>query len=64
MDRMILRARTSDVTALDLPFGGFTTTPNPLHESRKTDFCGYHNPNDVAILVPEMGLLSKVCNRS
>ena len=61
---MILRAITSDATALDLPFGGFTTTPNPQYESRKIDFCGYHHPNYFAILVPEMGLFSKICNRS
>ena len=64
MGRMILRAITSDATALDLPFGGFKTTPNPQYESRKIDFCGYHHPNYFAILVPEMGLFSKICNRS
>ena len=63
MGRMILRAITSDATALDLPFDGFTT-PNPQYESRKIDFCGYHHPNYFAILVPEMGLFSKICNRS
>ena len=64
MDRMILRAITSDATALGLPFDGFTTTPNPQYESRKIDFFGYHHPNYFAILVPEMSLFSKICNRS
>ena len=64
MARMILRAITSDAIALDLPFVEFTTTPDPQCESRKTDFCGYHHPNYFAILVSEMGLFSKICNRS
>ena len=60
----LLRAITSDATALDLPFGGFATTPNPQYETSKIDLCGYHHPNYFAILVPEMGLFSKICNRS
>ena len=33
---------TSGATALDLPFGGFTTTSNPLYQRRKMDLCGYN----------------------
>ena len=64
MGRMILRAITSDATALDVPFVGFTTTPKPQYESKKIDFCDYHHPNYFAILDPEMSLFSKICNRS
>ena len=60
----LLRAITSDATALDLPFGGFTTTLNPQYEISRIDLCGYHHPNYFAILVPEMGPFSKICNRS
>ena len=60
----LLRAITSDATALDLPFGGFTTTPNPQDKTNKIDLCGYQHPNYFAILVPEMGLFSNTCNRS
>ena len=51
-----LRAIKSGATALDLPFGGFTTTPNPQYESRKLDLCGYHHPNNFAILVSKMDI--------
>ena len=44
---------TSGATALDLSFGGFTTTPNPLGESRKINLSGNHHPNHFAILVSE-----------
>ena len=54
----------SGATTLDLPFGGFTATPKSQYESRKIDFCGYHHPNYAAMLVREMGLFSKICNRS
>ena len=60
----LLRGITSDATAVDLPFGGFTTTPQPQLETSKIDLCGYHHPNYFAILVTEMGLFSKICNRS
>ena len=48
----LLKAMTSGVTALDLPFSRFTTTPNPQYETRKIDLCGYHHPNYFAISVP------------
>ena len=57
-------AMTSGVAALDLPFSRFTTTPNPQYESRKIDLCGYHHQNYFSILVPEIGLVSRICNRS
>ena len=60
----LLRAITSDATALDLPFGGFTTTPNLQYETNKIDLYVYHHPNYFAILVHEMGLFSNICNRS
>ena len=60
----LLRAITSDATALDLPLGGFTTTPNPQYETSKIDLCGYHHPNYFAILVPEMGIFSNILHRS
>ena len=46
----LLGAMTSDATALDLTFGGFTTTPKPQYESRKIDLCDYHHSNYLAIL--------------
>ena len=60
----LLRAMTSSATALELPFGGFTTTPNPQYESRTIDLCGYHHPHYFAVVVSEMGLFSKICNES
>ena len=51
MGRMILRAITSGATALDLPFGGFTTTSHPQYETSKIDLCAYHHPNYFDILV-------------
>ena len=60
----LLRAITSDATVLDLSIGRFTTTPNPQCQTGKIDLCGYHHPNYFGILVPEMGLFSKICNRS
>ena len=64
MGRMILRAITSGATALDLPFGGFTTTSHPQYETSKIDLCAYHHPNYFDILVPEIGLFSDICKRS
>ena len=58
------RAVVSGTTLLDLLFDGFTTTQNPKYQRRKINFCGYHHPNYFARLVPEIGLFSKVCNRS
>ena len=55
-----LRTTTSGATALDLPFGGFTTTPKPQYESSEIDLCGYRDPDYFAIIVPEMGLFSKI----
>ena len=46
------------------PFGGSTANPNFKNERRKIDFGGYHHPNCFAILVPEIGLFSKICIRS
>ena len=60
----LLRAMASGATTLEFPFGGFTTTPTPKYESRKIDLNGYHYPNYFAILLPEMGLFSKIFNRS
>ena len=40
---------------LDLPFGGFTTTKNPLYKVGK-HICVATTPNHFAILVPGMGL--------
>ena len=56
-------AMTLGDTALDLPFGWLRTTPNHQYQRSKKDLCGYHHQNYVAILVPEMGLFSKVCNK-
>ena len=50
--------------ALDLLFGGLTTTPNPQYQRRKIDLCGNHRPNYFLRLVPEVGLFLKVCYRS
>ena len=57
-------AMTSGNTALDLSFGGFTTTWNPQYEKRKKDLCGYHHPIYFPKLVPEIGLFSKISNKS
>ena len=55
---------TSGATSLDFPFGEFTATPNSQYEIKKKDLCDYHHPNYFAILVPEIGPFSKICNRS
>ena len=60
----LVKAMTSRDAALDLPSGGLTTILNPYYESRKIDLCGYHHPHYFAILVPEMRVFSKICNRS
>ena len=60
----LFRAMTSWATALDLRFGGFTTTPKPQYESMKIDLYGYHHPNYFAILVPKICLISKIWKRS
>ena len=52
-------AVASWATAMDVPFGGLTTTPIPQHQMRKIDLLGYHCPNYFARLVPEMGLFWK-----
>ena len=56
--------RTMRSVATALPFGGFTTIPNPQYESQKINLCGYHHQNYFAIIVPEMDLFSKTYNRS
>ena len=43
-----------------LPFGGFATTLSHQYQRRNIDLCGYQHSNYFAILVPEMGLYSKV----
>ena len=59
----LLRAMTSGATALDLPFGGFTTTPNLSYESRKIGLCGYHHPNNFVILVSKMDIFFNIPNK-
>ena len=59
--RNLYRVVVSGATALDLLFGGFTTSPVP---KEKIDLCGYHGSNYFARLVSEMSQFSKVCNRS
>ena len=54
----------SEATAVDLLFGGLKTTPNPQYQMGKIYLCGYQRLNYFARLVPEMGLFSKICNRS
>ena len=58
------RVVISGATALNLLFGGLTTTPNSQFQRRKIALCGNHRPNYFARLVPEMGLFSKVRSRS
>ena len=60
----LYRRVVSGATGLDLLFGGFTQTPNLKYQRRKTDLCGYHRSDYFARLVPQMGLFSKVWNRS
>ena len=60
----IHRAMGFGTTVLDLPFGGLATTRNHQYQKRNIGLRRYHNPNYFAILVTEMGLFSKVCNRS
>ena len=59
-----LKAMKSGATTLNLSFGGFTTISNPQYEKREIDLCGYQHPIHFLILVPKMGLFSKICNRS
>ena len=54
----------SGATTLEPSFGGLTITPNPQSQKRKIDLCVCHRPKYFARLVPEIGLFSKVCNRS
>ena len=58
------RVVATGATAIGLFFGGLTTPPNLEHRRRKIDLCGYHHTNYFARLVPDMGLFSKICNRS
>ena len=53
----------SGATALELPFGGLAAILNHQYQRRNIDLRGYQLPNYIAILVPEMGPFSKVCNR-
>ena len=55
-------AMASGATALYLPFSGLTTTLNQQYQRINIDLCGCYSPNYFAILVPEMSLISKVCN--
>ena len=57
-------AVASGETAVDPPFDGLTTTPNPHYQNGKIDLCAYHCRNYFARLVPEMRLFSKVLKRS
>ena len=58
------RAKASGTTALDLLFGGLAATSNTQCQREKIDLCGYRRSDSFARLVPEIGLFSKVCNRS
>ena len=49
----------SGATALEIPFGGLTTTQNHQYQRRNIDLCGFHHSNYFAILVTEMGLFQR-----
>ena len=57
-------AVASGATAVDLPFGGLTTTPNPHYHRRKIGLCACHCPNYFARLVPAIGLFTNVWGRT
>ena len=54
----------SVATALDIPFGRLGATLNHQYQRIDIDLCGYKPPNYFAIVVPEMGLFSKMCKTS
>ena len=58
------RAMAFGATVLDLLFGWLAATSNTQCQREKIDLCGYHRSDYFARLVPEIGLFSKVCNRS
>ena len=53
------RVVVSVATALDLLFGGLTTTQNLQYQMKKLDLCGYHHPTYFARSVPENGCIFK-----
>ena len=53
------RVVVSVATALDLLFGGFTTTQKFQYQRKKLDLCGYHHPTYFAKSVPENGCIFK-----
>ena len=60
--RNLHRATAFEATALELPFGGLTTTRNPQYQRRKKDLFGNLHPNYFAMLIPEVDPFLKACN--
>ena len=58
------RAMGSGAAVLDLSFDRLAATRNHWYQRKNIDLCGHHRPNYFAILVPEIGLFSRVCNIS